>query len=179
MSQTLIEHLEQLTRALDAKEVSELLGLNKDTIYRFAADETLPSFKLGSVLRFDPHALAQCLRDQRFIPKRGIAHEITVWLMEQAVYRGGPCFLPELLCKAFRLLDYDWLLTAERVARDKCLEHFHLNLMDDIKSAIAKLSVPEQRALLAEIRTSKYDEPISQHRDMLNEPEPGDDEVSE
>jgi predicted DNA-binding transcriptional regulator AlpA len=168
MSQTLIEHLEQLTRALDAKEVSELFGINKDTAYRFAADETLPSFKLGSVLRFDPKALAQCLRDQQFIPKRGIAHEIALWLQEQALYRGGPCFLPKLLCKAFEFVEYNWLLTAERVARDKALECFQVNLMDDAKAAIAKLSIPEQRALLAEIRAGKCDEPIEQRRDAAD-----------
>lgn len=177
MSQTLIEYLEQHPKALNAKEVSELLGIAKDTVYRSVAAETLPAFKFGSVLRFDPKALAQCLRDQQFLPKRGIAHEIAVWLMEQAIYRGGPCFLPELLCKAFKLLEYNWVLTAERVARDEALLCFQVNLMDDVKTAIAKLSIPEQRALRAEIKTGKYDEPITQHRDLLNEPKPVDAEV--
>jgi predicted DNA-binding transcriptional regulator AlpA len=179
MSQTLIEYLEQLTRALDANEVSELFGINKDTVYRFAAEETLPSFRLGSVLRFDPKALAQCLRDKQFHPKRGIPHEIADWLKEQALYRGGPCFLPQLLCKALKFLDYDWLRTAERVSRDKALDCFHASLVDDVKTAIAELAIPEQRFLLAEIKTGKCDEPISQHRDLLTEPEPGDDEVME
>jgi excisionase family DNA binding protein len=177
MTQTLVQYLEQRNRALDANEVSELFGMNKDTIYRFAAEGILPSFKVGNALRFDPKELAEYVNV--FFPKRGMAHKIAVWLDEQALYRGGPRYLPELLTKVLKEVPYDWLATAAEVSRDPSHDLRRNQLFDDFKKAVSMLTVPEQRELLEQIKTGKYDEPISQHRDLLNEPEPGDDEEVE
>ena len=39
-------------RILTAKEVADLLGVNKETIYRLARSDAIPYFKVGSNLRF-------------------------------------------------------------------------------------------------------------------------------
>lgn len=179
MTKTLIEYLEQRSGALDANEVSELLGINKDTVYRYAKIGGLPSLQVGNVLRFDPKELAKWIEGSKYPLNKGIAYEIMLWLEEQAFYRGGPRFMPVLLIKALGFLNYNWMVAAERVARDEALEGCRLHLVEELKAALSQLTIPEQRALLVEIKSGRFDEPLGQHRDLLNEPEPGDDQEVE
>jgi excisionase family DNA binding protein len=60
----LVENLEQRQRALKVSEVADLLQVSPMTIYRAAKEGNLPSFKVGSSLRFDPKAVIAWLKKQ-------------------------------------------------------------------------------------------------------------------
>jgi excisionase family DNA binding protein len=54
--------LESKGQALKAAELAELLRVTPQHIYRMAADGTIPSFRIGSAVRFDPKFVAEWLR---------------------------------------------------------------------------------------------------------------------
>jgi len=58
----LVENLEK--RALKVSEVADLFQVSPMTIYRAAKEGSLPSFKVGSSLRFDPKAIIAWLKRQ-------------------------------------------------------------------------------------------------------------------
>ena len=60
----LVENLEQCQRALRVSEVADLFQVSPMTIYRAAKEGNLPSFKVGSSLRFDPKAVIAWLKKQ-------------------------------------------------------------------------------------------------------------------
>lgn len=45
--------------ALTAKDVSKLLQMDTDTIYKAARRGEIPSFRIGTSVRFDPKNLAE------------------------------------------------------------------------------------------------------------------------
>lgn len=47
------------TRAMTTGEVAELFNMDKDTIYKQARRGDIPSFRIGTSVRFDPKALAE------------------------------------------------------------------------------------------------------------------------
>ena len=46
------------------REVAGLLNLDPDTVVRYANEQKIPPFKVGSRWRFDPHTLAVWIEDQ-------------------------------------------------------------------------------------------------------------------
>lgn len=58
----LIEQLEARTVAMKVSELCELLGVDDKHVYRMAARGTLPSFRVGGSVRFDPQEIANWLR---------------------------------------------------------------------------------------------------------------------
>lgn len=56
--------IETMGHALTADDLAELLSLSKVQIYKLAARGTLPSFRIGMSLRFDPHSVAAWLRER-------------------------------------------------------------------------------------------------------------------
>ena len=62
---TLIEILENCEEALNVSQVAELLGVSPKKIYRLAAAGVLPSFRVGSAVRFDAQDMADWLRKSR------------------------------------------------------------------------------------------------------------------
>jgi excisionase family DNA binding protein len=64
VSASIADSIEQLDRACTAAELSRLLNVNKLTIYRRAQAGTLPHFRVGTCIRFDPRAVAKWLRDR-------------------------------------------------------------------------------------------------------------------
>jgi excisionase family DNA binding protein len=66
---TLLEILEGREEALKVQEVAELLGVSDRHIYELVADGTLPAFRVGKAIRFDPQDLADWLR------KKGLSRE--------------------------------------------------------------------------------------------------------
>jgi excisionase family DNA binding protein len=59
---SLAEQIEKMGRALTADDLSELLSVSKVQIYKMASARTIPSFRVGLCLRFDPHSVAAWLR---------------------------------------------------------------------------------------------------------------------
>jgi excisionase family DNA binding protein len=56
------DSIEQIDHALTANELARILNVHKLTIYRQAQAGTLPCFRVGTALRFDPRAVAAWLR---------------------------------------------------------------------------------------------------------------------
>ena len=60
----LVEQLEARSGAMRVSELCELLGVDDKHIYRMAARGTLPSFRVGGAVRFDPQEVAKWLRSK-------------------------------------------------------------------------------------------------------------------
>jgi len=58
----LAEQIEQMDRALTAGDLAKLLAVSKVTIFKQAAAGKIPSFRVGTCVRFDPRAVANWLR---------------------------------------------------------------------------------------------------------------------
>lgn len=50
--------------ALTAKDLAEILNVSKITIFKYAKAGRIPSFRIGTCVRFDPRAVANWLRAQ-------------------------------------------------------------------------------------------------------------------
>jgi excisionase family DNA binding protein len=61
---TLADQIEKIGRALTAEELSRLLSVSRVTIFKHAAAGRIPSFRVGTCVRFDPKAVANWLRSQ-------------------------------------------------------------------------------------------------------------------
>lgn len=59
---SLPQRIEGIKRAITASEVAALLAVSPITIYKMAKAGRLPSFRIGTAIRFDPRALAEWLR---------------------------------------------------------------------------------------------------------------------
>lgn len=55
---SVMEQLRTRRQAMKVREVADLLNLDPDTVVRYANEQKIPAFKVGSRWRFDPHAVA-------------------------------------------------------------------------------------------------------------------------
>jgi excisionase family DNA binding protein len=61
---TLADRIERSERALTAEDLATLLAVSKVTIFKLAKAGRIPSFRIGTCVRFDPRAVATWLRQQ-------------------------------------------------------------------------------------------------------------------
>jgi excisionase family DNA binding protein len=61
---SLADQIEQTGHALTAKELGVLLAVSQITIFKHAKAGRIPSFRIGTCVRFDPRAIATWLRRQ-------------------------------------------------------------------------------------------------------------------
>jgi excisionase family DNA binding protein len=61
-TRSLPEQLEKTAHALTAKNLAQLLQVSQVTIYKLAKAHKLPSFRIGTAVRFDPRTVARWLR---------------------------------------------------------------------------------------------------------------------
>jgi excisionase family DNA binding protein len=59
---SLADQIEKTGHALTAKELAVLLAVSRITIFKHAKAGRIPSFRIGTCVRFDPRAVAQWLR---------------------------------------------------------------------------------------------------------------------
>lgn len=59
---SLPQRIEGIKRAITASELAALLAVSPITIYKMAKAGRMPSFRVGTAVRFDPRAVAQWLR---------------------------------------------------------------------------------------------------------------------
>lgn len=64
MPETLADRIEKIGHGLTANELADLFGVSHVTIYKLGAAGRIPSFHIGSCVRFDPQAVAEWLRTQ-------------------------------------------------------------------------------------------------------------------
>jgi excisionase family DNA binding protein len=60
----LAEQIEKHHRALTVNELAGIIGLAPRTIRDRVANGSIPAFKIGAAIRFDPKAVATWLRGQ-------------------------------------------------------------------------------------------------------------------
>jgi len=56
------DHLETIDHGLTTTELAALLGVSRRSIFDMAKAGRIPSFRVGSSVRFDPHVVAKWLR---------------------------------------------------------------------------------------------------------------------
>jgi excisionase family DNA binding protein len=59
---SLADQIESYSHALRAAEVAELLSVSRITVFKLAKAGRIPSFRVGTCVRFDPRAVAKWLR---------------------------------------------------------------------------------------------------------------------
>jgi excisionase family DNA binding protein len=59
---SLAVEFENMNHALRVSEVAKMLATSKMTIYRLVEHGTIPHFRIGCSIRFDPKAIADWLR---------------------------------------------------------------------------------------------------------------------
>jgi excisionase family DNA binding protein len=59
---SLADRIERMGRALTADELAVMLTVSKITIFKQAKAGRIPSFRVGTCVRFDPRSVAQWLR---------------------------------------------------------------------------------------------------------------------
>ena len=83
----LVEILQEKSQALTVSELAILLRISQRQLYKLAAGNRIPSFKIGASVRFDPAAIAAWLR-QRMSP-------MPVHQLPLAEHRFPTCVLPK------------------------------------------------------------------------------------
>ena len=58
----IIVQLQQRQKALKASDLATLLGVTPQHVYKRAAQQDIPSFRIGRSVRFDPKQVADWLR---------------------------------------------------------------------------------------------------------------------
>lgn len=58
------DRLAEFDRAMTAEDVATLFSLTPDTIYKHARSGMIPSFRIGTAVRFDPKRLLEWFRRQ-------------------------------------------------------------------------------------------------------------------
>jgi excisionase family DNA binding protein len=59
---TIAEQVERTEGAVTADKLAKLLGVSKITIFKMAKSGRIPSFRVGTCVRFDPRQVADWLR---------------------------------------------------------------------------------------------------------------------
>lgn len=60
----LADSLDGRTNALTVSDVAELLNISERQVYKLAAENRIPCFRIGGSVRFDPAAFAAWLRQK-------------------------------------------------------------------------------------------------------------------
>src|SRR6266851_5652772 len=60
---SLADRIERIGRALTADELANMLTVSKVTIFKQAKAGRIPSFRIGTCVRFDPMSVARWLRE--------------------------------------------------------------------------------------------------------------------
>jgi excisionase family DNA binding protein len=60
---SLPQRIEGIKRALTATELAAFLAISPITVYKMAKTGRMPSFRIGTAVRFDPRKIAEWLRE--------------------------------------------------------------------------------------------------------------------
>jgi excisionase family DNA binding protein len=60
----LADQIAAMRQALTVEQLAELLQCSKKALYKMVSKGTLPSFRVGTMVRFDPMVTAQWLRSR-------------------------------------------------------------------------------------------------------------------
>src|SRR5258708_30044737 len=81
MQETLCQTLATMNFYLNVNDVSELLGVQRETIYRYCKENFLPHVKIGNNIRSDPTMLAIWIQEHEFAARGNVTDKITDWVV--------------------------------------------------------------------------------------------------
>ena len=58
------EAISAYRRGMTAQEVSAILGVDEQNVYKGAREQTIPSYRIGTLVRFNPSVLAKWFEEQ-------------------------------------------------------------------------------------------------------------------
>jgi excisionase family DNA binding protein len=58
----LASKIDQLSGLLTVRQLISLVGMSRTTIYEYVTAKRIPYLRIGTMIRFDPHAIAEWLR---------------------------------------------------------------------------------------------------------------------
>ena len=64
----MLEELKTRRKAMTVREVADILNLSQREIYKLAASNQIPHFKIGSSVRFDPASVLTWLESRALVP---------------------------------------------------------------------------------------------------------------
>ena len=64
MPESLADQIEKTGHALTANDLEQILSVSHVTIFKHAKEGRIPSFRVGTCVRFDPKEVANWLRTQ-------------------------------------------------------------------------------------------------------------------
>ena len=64
----MLEELKTRRKAMTVREVADILSLSEREIYKLAASNQIPHFKIGSSVRFDAAAVLLWLEEKKMMP---------------------------------------------------------------------------------------------------------------
>lgn len=59
---SIADQIESIGHALSANQLAEILGISHETVFKQARSGRIPSFRIGTCVRFDPFVIARWLR---------------------------------------------------------------------------------------------------------------------
>jgi excisionase family DNA binding protein len=152
MQETLCQTLATMNFYLNVNDVSELLGVQRETIYRYCKENFLPHVKIGNNLRFDPRLLAIWIQEHEFAARGNVTDKITDWVVAHVLDRTLNLPVPDQLTKVLAGLSENWLADALRdQAQDLASDCYSPPLRTFRDELNRQLTLAEQRELLAEL----------------------------
>ena len=152
MQETLCQTLATMNFYLNVNDVSELLGVQRETIYRYCKENFLPHVKIGNNLRFDPRLLAIWIQEHEFAAGGSVTDKITDWAVAHVLDRTLNLPVPEQLTKVLAGLSEHWLADAlGDESQDLASDCYSQPLLTFQAELNRQLSLAEQRELLAEL----------------------------
>jgi excisionase family DNA binding protein len=70
---SIADEIERIERVLSVTEVAQMLSLCRASVYRYIDAGIIPAIRIGTTLRVDPKALAECLRRRTLLPTTSIS----------------------------------------------------------------------------------------------------------
>jgi excisionase family DNA binding protein len=64
LPESIADQIENTGHALTANELAEILSVSHVTVFKHAKEGRIPSFRVGTCVRFDPKEVAKWLRKQ-------------------------------------------------------------------------------------------------------------------
>jgi excisionase family DNA binding protein len=152
MQETLCQSLANTNFYLNVNDVAELLGVQRETIYRYCRENFLPHTKIGNTIRVDPRLLAIWIQEHEFAACGNVTDKITDWVVAHVLDRTLNLPVPDQLTKVLAGLSEHWLADALRdQAQDLASDCYSQPLRTFQAELNRQLSLAEQRELLAEL----------------------------
>jgi excisionase family DNA binding protein len=156
MQETLCQSLANINHYLNVNDVAELLGVQRETIYRYCRENFLPHTKIGNSIRVDPRLLAIWIQEHEFAARGSVADKITDWVVAHVLDRTLNLPVPDQLTKVLAGLNENWLEDLAAEINDSHADSYSRSLQTFRDKLNRQLTLAEQRELLSELFTLTF-----------------------